>query len=165
MKRSDERILTTHVGSMIRPPELVALGKTVKEFPDTQPHYDALLNKLVDNAFKKQVASGIDIPNDGEYGKSSWAAYMLERVSGYEMRPDQIRQLSGSARSASAFATSSPSISRAPLRACRHGPASARSNIPAKPRSTAYRCAQGRGQSHQGRGSVHDGGGSRQLRL
>jgi 5-methyltetrahydropteroyltriglutamate--homocysteine methyltransferase len=93
MKRSDERILTTHVGSMIRPPELVALGKTVKEFPDMQPHYDALLNKLVDDAFKKQVASGIDIPNDGEYGKSSWAAYMLERVSGYEMRPDQIRQL------------------------------------------------------------------------
>ncbi len=93
MKRSEGRILTTHVGSMIRPPELVALGKTVKQFPDMQPHYDALLNKLVDDAFKRQVASGIDIPNDGEYGKTSWAAYMLERVSGFEERPKQIRQL------------------------------------------------------------------------
>src|SRR6185437_13965495 len=86
MKRSEDRILTTHVGSMIRPPELVAMGKTVKDFPETQARYDALLNNLVVDAVKKQV-------NDGEYGKSSWAAYMLERVSGFEMRPDQIRQL------------------------------------------------------------------------
>src|SRR6185437_409656 len=61
MKRSEDRILTTHVGSMIRPPELVAMGKTVKDFPETQARYDALLNNLVVDAVKKQVDAGIDI--------------------------------------------------------------------------------------------------------
>jgi 5-methyltetrahydropteroyltriglutamate--homocysteine methyltransferase len=93
MKRSENRILTTHVGSMIRPAELLALGQTAKDYPETQPRYDATLKNLVADAFKKQVEAGIDIVNDGEYGKSSWAAYMLERVSGFEARPDQIRQL------------------------------------------------------------------------
>ena len=42
---------------------------------------------------RKQAEVGIDIPSDGEFGKSSWATYVLERVSGYELRPDDIRPL------------------------------------------------------------------------
>jgi 5-methyltetrahydropteroyltriglutamate--homocysteine methyltransferase len=92
MKRSENRILTTHVGSLIRPPELLSLAKTVRDYPETRPRYEELLKRLVAEAVKKQVESGIDIVNDGEYGKSSWAAYMLERISGFEIRPDQIRE-------------------------------------------------------------------------
>jgi 5-methyltetrahydropteroyltriglutamate--homocysteine methyltransferase len=38
-----------------------------------------------------QAKVGIDIVNDGEYGKSSWSNYILERISGFETRPDQLR--------------------------------------------------------------------------
>ena len=90
MKRSEKRILTTHVGSLVRPQELLDAKPAGAEMA---PDYDALLKRLVKQAVKQQVESGVDIVNDGEYGKSSWAAYMLERVSGFELRPNQIRQL------------------------------------------------------------------------
>ena len=49
MKRSEDRILTTHVGSLIRPPDLLALGKAAKDYPETQPRYEeALVNNDVD---------------------------------------------------------------------------------------------------------------------
>ena len=82
MKRSSERILTTHVGSLIRPAELLAAGEAAR---------GAVLADIVADVVARQAAAGIDIVNDGEYGKSSWSAYLLDRITGFEVRPDDLR--------------------------------------------------------------------------
>src|SRR5439155_21577527 len=82
MRRSDDRILTTHTGSLPRPAALL-------ESANGTPH-DALLRQSVADIVRQQVAIGLDIVNDGEFGKSSWAAYVLERISGFEIRPDEL---------------------------------------------------------------------------
>ena len=90
MRRSDERILTTHVGSLIRPAELLQLGAAARENPDNEPRYaDALQRAMVD-VVAHQAAAGIDIVNDGEFAKSSWSNYVLDRLEGFEARPDKI---------------------------------------------------------------------------
>jgi 5-methyltetrahydropteroyltriglutamate--homocysteine methyltransferase len=91
MKRSENRILTTHVGSIVRPQKLRDLGVAVHETPSKRPEYETCLRESVAEVVKKQAQAGIDIVNDGEFGKSSWANYILERVTGFETRPDQLR--------------------------------------------------------------------------
>jgi 5-methyltetrahydropteroyltriglutamate--homocysteine methyltransferase len=86
VKHSDERILTTHVGSIIRPEALLALGSQKSGPPKDAAAYAAALRDAVKEVVRKQVAAGIDIVNDGEYGKSSWANYVLERIKGFEVR-------------------------------------------------------------------------------
>jgi 5-methyltetrahydropteroyltriglutamate--homocysteine methyltransferase len=80
MKRSDDRILTTHVGSLIRPKTLLDSGR------DAAAH-DRALTPAVATIVAQQAQAGIDIVNDGEFGKSGWANYILERTSGFEPRP------------------------------------------------------------------------------
>lgn len=91
MKRSEHRILTTHVGSLIRPPQLQNLATAAQESAEKKRQYEDFLKESVAEAVKKQAQVGIDIINDGEYGKSSWANYILERVTGFEHRADQLR--------------------------------------------------------------------------
>ena len=92
MKRSTERILTTHVGSLIRPAELLAAGEAARTGDaQSQASYAAMLQSATAEVVKKQTEAGIDFVNDGEYGKSSWAAYVLDRMTGWERRPDQLR--------------------------------------------------------------------------
>jgi 5-methyltetrahydropteroyltriglutamate--homocysteine methyltransferase len=86
VKHSDDRILTTHVGSIIRPEALLALGSQKSGPPKDAGAYAAALRDGVREVVRKQVAAGIDIVNDGEYGKSSWANYVLERIKGFEVR-------------------------------------------------------------------------------
>ncbi|HWC30966.1 MAG TPA: cobalamin-independent methionine synthase II family protein [Dehalococcoidia bacterium] len=91
MKRSDKRILTTHVGSLIRPPELLEfITAAQKGEPYDKAAYEACLKDAVATAVREQAQAGVDIVNDGEFGKSSWAAYVLERINGFEVRRDQI---------------------------------------------------------------------------
>jgi 5-methyltetrahydropteroyltriglutamate--homocysteine methyltransferase len=91
MKRSEHRILTTHVGSLIRPQELRDLAAAAeKDAANTEP-YHTLLRESVADVVKQQAQVGIDIVSDGEFGKQSWAAYILKRISGFEIRPNQIR--------------------------------------------------------------------------
>src|SRR5258708_22381904 len=85
MKRSNERILTTFVGSLIRPPELRELI-SAKEAGEKQKYGEAL-RSLVGDAVRKQAEIGVDVVSDGEFGKSNWASYILDRVSGFELRP------------------------------------------------------------------------------
>jgi 5-methyltetrahydropteroyltriglutamate--homocysteine methyltransferase len=82
------RILTTHVGSLIRPPELQELLKAQR---DKQPYdtaaFDACLHDCVADVVRRQADIGLDIVNDGEYGKTiSWSRYVLQRMSGFEHR-------------------------------------------------------------------------------
>ena len=84
MKRSSDRILTTFVGSLIRPPELRRLqtGDGVEG-----QEYARVLRTSVGAAVGKQAEVGLDVVSDGEYGKSNWASYILDRVTGFELRP------------------------------------------------------------------------------
>ena len=89
MRRSSERILTTHVGSLIRPPELQAFLRAKQNGePLDARAYQACLTKSVAEVVQKQVQAGVDVVSDGEFGKSiSWSQYALERLSGFERRP------------------------------------------------------------------------------
>jgi len=82
MKRSTDRILTTHAGSMIRPPEVLALGPDTDEQTTT-----ATLRTAVAAVVRRQAELGIDVISDGEFGKESWFTYVMLRLGGYEVRP------------------------------------------------------------------------------
>lgn len=91
MKRSSDRILTTHVGSLIRPPELQEFyrAKQAGQRYD-QDAYERTLRETVKSIVKRQADCGLDVISDGEYGKSySWSQYALERLAGFERRPFQ----------------------------------------------------------------------------
>jgi 5-methyltetrahydropteroyltriglutamate--homocysteine methyltransferase len=100
MKRSSERILTTHVGSLARPEALVPL---LKAQDLTQPYDKALFEKLVREAVaevvRKQCEAGVDIVADGEQSKSSFYRYVLERFTGFERRPPGPEQVNARSRS------------------------------------------------------------------
>ena len=89
MKHSTSRILTTHVGSLIRPPELQEFLRSVQGGkPYDENAYQKCLTDSVAAVVKQQADTGIDVPSDGEFGKSiSWAQYALTRLSGFERRP------------------------------------------------------------------------------
>ncbi len=85
MQRSLDRILTTHVGSLVRPADFLRAVQEAEHRPDA---YAAALTKATSDVVVRQAQVGIDIVNDGEYGKSSWANYVLDRLTGFEARPD-----------------------------------------------------------------------------
>ena len=88
MQRSTGRILTTHVGSLIRPDDLLTYIKPLQAGqPYDEAGYADCLKSSVARIVAEQKAAGIDIPSDGEFGKSiSWSQYALERLSGFEKR-------------------------------------------------------------------------------
>ncbi len=93
MKHSTERILTSHVGSLIRPQPL---QQFLREKQTGQPFdhsaYEKCLVQSVAEVVRRQAAVGIDVVSDGEFGKSiSWSQYALERLSGFERRPVEAR--------------------------------------------------------------------------
>ena len=88
MKRSTERILTTHVGSLIRPKPLQDLLRARQSGQVDDRAYAECLKESVAGVVRRQAEAGIDIVDDGEYGKNiSWSQYALERLSGFERRP------------------------------------------------------------------------------
>ena len=88
MRRSTERILTTHVGSLIRPAPLLPFIRAKQSGQPYDSHaYGACLAASVAEVVREQAAVGIDVPSDGEFGKGiSWSQYALERLSGFERR-------------------------------------------------------------------------------
>jgi 5-methyltetrahydropteroyltriglutamate--homocysteine methyltransferase len=83
MKLSTDRILTTHVGSLPRPPDLLAFleaRETGRELD--QARFDGCLAASVYEIVKKQVVTGIDSVCDGELGKMSYTFYVRHRLSG-----------------------------------------------------------------------------------
>jgi 5-methyltetrahydropteroyltriglutamate--homocysteine methyltransferase len=75
MQTSSERILTTHTGSLPRP------GTLTDRFDDGE------VRAAVEDTVRRQRAAGIDIVNDGEVGKPSYATYVTERMTGFEGEP------------------------------------------------------------------------------
>jgi 5-methyltetrahydropteroyltriglutamate--homocysteine methyltransferase len=83
-----DRILATHTGSLIRPPELLAfLAAKERGQEIDEDAYQRTLRDAVKDVVRRQVEAGIDVPDDGEMGKASWITYLYERVSGLEVRP------------------------------------------------------------------------------
>ncbi|MEP7243669.1 MAG: cobalamin-independent methionine synthase II family protein [Gammaproteobacteria bacterium] len=83
---TNQRILTTHVGSLIRPPEFVALLRE-KEKGNAVPGFETALTAAVSKIVQEQAAVGIDVVSDGEFGKGiGWEQYVLERLEGFEDR-------------------------------------------------------------------------------
>jgi 5-methyltetrahydropteroyltriglutamate--homocysteine methyltransferase len=89
MKRSSDRILPTHVGSLIRPAalqEFLRAKQGGKRYD--QAAYSRCLSAAVAEVVLTQAEVGIDVVSDGEFGKSiGWSQYALERLSGFERRP------------------------------------------------------------------------------
>ncbi|HZU58270.1 MAG TPA: cobalamin-independent methionine synthase II family protein [Actinocrinis sp.] len=82
-------IATTHVGSLVRPPELRPfLLARHHRTPYDEAQFERVLAQCVDDAVRDQVAAGVDIVSDGEFGKTlTWATYIRERLDGFEERP------------------------------------------------------------------------------
>jgi 5-methyltetrahydropteroyltriglutamate--homocysteine methyltransferase len=81
-------ILATHVGSLIRPPELLGfLSAQERGKPYDVAAYEEALRGAVADVVRKQADVGIDVVSDGEFGKATWITYLYERMGGLETRP------------------------------------------------------------------------------
>ena len=104
MKRSTDRILTTHCGSLPRPKELIA----PLHAKDAGDDYDrgalaARGRRSVADVVRRQVDAGIDVVDDGEHSKSSFASYARARIGGLERTDKPSAHLAGPTRDATAF--------------------------------------------------------------
>ena len=92
MKRSTDRILTTHVGSLARPVDLL---DTMKLRENDQPYdhelFDYQVKSAVADRVRQQVECGIDIVTDGEMSKVSFLGYVKDRLGGFEVEMGQSR--------------------------------------------------------------------------
>jgi 5-methyltetrahydropteroyltriglutamate--homocysteine methyltransferase len=93
MQRSTQRILTTFVGSLARPADLLDLMKA-KESGQSYDH-EALARRVrsaVAEVVRQQVEAGVDIVTDGEQGKPGFVTYVGERLAGFEPRETRPRE-------------------------------------------------------------------------
>ena len=84
MKRSVERFLTTHTGSLPRPDDLVRTMFAKEEGVPVDPAaLGARIASAVTETVARQASAGIDIVNDGELSKPSYATYIKDRLAGF----------------------------------------------------------------------------------
>jgi len=92
MKRSTDRILTTHVGSLARPHDLL---DTIKLKENDQPYdhelFDFQVKEAVADRVRQQVECGIDVVTDGEMSKVSFLGYVKDRLGGFEVESGSSR--------------------------------------------------------------------------
>lgn len=94
MQKGANRILTTHVGSLPRPADLLDLMKAKLAGAAVEPHvYGERLKRAVAECVRKQVESGIDLVSDGEQSKPGFFSYVNERLEGFEARPQAKRKM------------------------------------------------------------------------
>ena len=89
MKRSSTRILTTHVGSLVRTPEIIEVMRATEgreKRPYDEQAFAQSLHTGVAEVVRKQAEVGVDVVSDGEYGKRGWTQYVRERLGGLELR-------------------------------------------------------------------------------
>ena len=84
MKRSTDRFLTTHTGSLPRPEDLIRMMYAKEEgVPVDAAALSQRVAAAVDEVVRKQAAAGVDVINDGEMSKPSYATYIKDRLSGF----------------------------------------------------------------------------------
>jgi 5-methyltetrahydropteroyltriglutamate--homocysteine methyltransferase len=95
MRTSTDRILTTHAGSLPRPDALREAWSKPATGPDQERELDRLLQASVKDVVQAQLSAGVDVPNDGEFGKpmraasdlAAWGTYIYGRISGFGATP------------------------------------------------------------------------------
>ena len=88
MQRSLDRIYTTHVGSLARPPALLDLMQAAAGRRQADPaELAAAERRAVADVVARQRAAGLDVISDGEQSKTGFFAYVGQRLSGFEPRP------------------------------------------------------------------------------
>ena len=104
MKRSINRILTTHVGSLPRPADLLEMNDAkVSGRGIDQATWTARVKASILEVVRLQQQSGVDVINDGELSKSSWSSYVNERLSGFAESVSEGRGSLASGRDRKAF--------------------------------------------------------------
>ncbi|HLZ70779.1 MAG TPA: cobalamin-independent methionine synthase II family protein [Dehalococcoidia bacterium] len=84
MKRSSQHILTTHTGSLPRPPDLVQLIRESESGTlADRGAFEGRVREAVNEAVRRQADAGIDVVNDGEMGKPGYATYIKDRATGF----------------------------------------------------------------------------------
>jgi len=90
MKRSEEKILTSHVGSLPRPKDLLDMleaRETGEAIQSTD--VDTRISTAIQDVVNKQIQTGIDIVNDGENSKTSYTLYVRDRLNGVGPKPPE----------------------------------------------------------------------------
>ena len=137
MKRSTERILTTHAGSLPRPPDLLEMIRAREngESVDGQA-FAARVRSAVADIVRQQAEAGIDVVSDGEMGKTGFANYVPQQIAGFggentdrrifadqaafpEFRAEQASVASSGACASSRWSGRAPRRSRPTSRTCR----------------------------------------------
>src|SRR5512142_2628918 len=84
MQRSTDRFLTTHTGSLPRPDDLIRVMYAKEEGVPVEPQaLAAQLKAAVAEIVRKQATAGVDLVNDGEMSKPSYATYIKDRLAGF----------------------------------------------------------------------------------
>ena len=105
MKRSTDRILTTHTGSLPRPPDLATLIQQRENREPVDPEaFKRRVASAVVETVRHQVESGIDSVSDGEEGKPGYSTYIKDRVTGFDGESRQQLPTVGEARDFPEFA-------------------------------------------------------------
>ncbi len=84
MRRSADKILTTHTGSLPRPAKVVELLLADKAGAANRAALDAAVDAAVEGVVRKQIETGIDVINDGEQGRTDYTVHVLDRLTGFE---------------------------------------------------------------------------------
>ena len=124
MKRSDNRILTTHTGSLPRPDDVAAMFEGRDQ---QQVQADAATAGRVREAVReivgRQVAAGVDIVNDGEASKVGYSTYVTERLTGFEGEPRAFPpQVEAASTTFKEYYTANPTGGTAVVRPVCNGP-------------------------------------------
>src|SRR5438477_76354 len=85
MQRSSERVLTTHVGSLARPHDLLEVMREKEHGRPYDPErFTAMVTEAVRDVVRRQAEAGLDVVTDGEQGKVSFLTYVKERLAGFD---------------------------------------------------------------------------------
>jgi 5-methyltetrahydropteroyltriglutamate--homocysteine methyltransferase len=85
MKRSTDRILSTHVGSLARPHDLLEVMREKEHGRPYDPErFTAMVAEAVRDVVRRQAEAGLDVVTDGEQGKVSFLTYVKERLAGFD---------------------------------------------------------------------------------
>ena len=84
--------MTTHAGSLIRPPDLLPYLPSGAGGADDEAAYASRRSaSRSTTSSSSQIEVGLDVVDDGEIGKASWITYLYERVSGLEAAAETLR--------------------------------------------------------------------------
>ncbi len=87
----ENRILTTHVGSLVRPDDLAGFLRAAEDGEALdKAAFDTCLSRSIADVVRQQKDNGVDIVSDGEFGKfHSWSRYIIDRLAGFEVKTEE----------------------------------------------------------------------------